>query len=120
MYAGLAVAIMLASLLVAGWCFIAVARDRFIPRGPVVALGVVEAALVVQAVLAVVRLAGGDRPAEFATFVGYLITSVLLLPVALVLSFMERTRWGSVVAGGAAAVVAILALRLLQVWTPSS
>jgi hypothetical protein len=116
-YAGLALAIMLASLLVAAWCFVFVARDSFISRGPVVALAVIEAAVLVQTVLAIARIAGGARPAEYATFVGYLITTVIFIPLALVLSYMERTRWGSVIAGGAAVVVAVLVLRLLQVWS---
>ncbi len=116
MYAGLAVSIMIASLLVAAWCFVAVVRDTWIDLTHLVGLVAVEVALLTQAVLAVVRIDGGDRPEEFATFVGYLVTSVVVLPLAAVLSFMERTRWGSVIAGAGAAVVAVLTLRLQQVW----
>ena len=64
------------------------------------------------------RLAMTCCAVELATFIGYLLTSVLFLPAALSLSFMERTRWGSVIAGSAALVVAVLTLRLQQVWTP--
>ncbi len=52
------------------------------------------------------------------TFVGYLVAASVLLPLAVALSFMERTRWGSVIAGAGSLVLAVLVLRLLQVWTP--
>jgi len=115
-YWGLAVTIMIASLLVAAWCFVAVTRDRWIDMTHLAGLVVVEVALLAQATVALVRIGGGDRPDEFATFVGYLATSVVVVPVAVVLSFMERTRWGSVIAGAGAVVVAVLTLRLQQVW----
>jgi hypothetical protein len=41
-----------------------------------------------------------------------------MVPLVVVLSFMERTRWGSVIAGSGAVVVAVLVLRLQQVWVP--
>ena len=60
----------------------------------------------------------GDLPVELVTFIGYLLTTVLFLPRALLLARLEPTRWGSVIAGGAALTVAVLTLRLVQVWTP--
>jgi hypothetical protein len=110
--------IIIVSLLAAGWCALAVARDRFIDLSHLVALVVVQVAVLVQAVLALVRMGGGARPVELATFVGYLATAVLVMPLAVMLSFMERTRWGSVIVAVAALVVAILTVRLQQVWTP--
>lgn len=118
MISGLVIVIIVVALLVAAWCFVAVARDRWIDLTHLIGLAVVELAVLVQTVIAVLRLAGGDRPVELATFVGYLITAALLLPLAMVLSFMERTRWGAVIAGAAAVVVAVLMLRLQQTWTP--
>ena len=118
MYAPLALAIMLASLVVGAWCFVPVTQDRFLGRSHLYLIIVLELAVVVQAVIATIRLIAGDHPVELVTFIGYLLTSVLFLPAALSLSFMERTRWGSVIAGSAALVVAVLTLRLQQVWTP--
>jgi predicted membrane protein len=117
-YEGLATAPICGSLLVAAWCFLAGARNRWINMSHVAGLALVEAALLVQAGVAVVRIAGGERPEELATFLGYLVTSVLLLPLAVVLSFMERTRWGAVITGAGGLVSAVVTLRLLQVWTP--
>ena len=118
MNSGLAVVIMVASLLVGGACLAAAARNRWLDRWHLIALGVVELGVVLQAALAVVALIGGDRPVELATFVGYLIVTTLFLPAATGLSILEPTRWGSVIAGSGSIVVAILMLRLLQTWTP--
>jgi hypothetical protein len=75
-----------------------------------------EVLLVVQGVLAAVRLAGGHRPAELATFVAYL-SSVVLLPVAGVLwARTEPTRWAGTVLGVAGLAVAVMLWRLLDLW----
>ena len=69
-----------------------------------------------QAVVAVVALIGGQRPAEPATFLAYLV-GVLLVPVAGVLwARTEPTRWAGTVLAVAAVVVAVMAWRLLQLW----
>jgi uncharacterized protein YqgC (DUF456 family) len=112
----LALCILAGALALAGWSLAAALRDRWIGRGQLVLAAIVELAVLVLAVVAVVRLAGGERAAEQATFIGYLLTVVLLLPAATVLSFMEQTRWGSVIMAVAGAVVAVLMLRLQQVW----
>jgi hypothetical protein len=81
-----------------------------------VVAGVLEALLLVQAVLAVVALAGGDTPPETATFAGYL-AGVVLVPVAGSLwARTERTRWAGTVMAVAGAVVAVMVWRLLQLW----
>ncbi|RBY96877.1 hypothetical protein DQ237_04485 [Blastococcus sp. TF02-8] len=75
-----------------------------------------EALLVVQAVLAGVDLARGDRPVETATFLGYLF-GVLLIPVAGGLwARNERTRWAGTVLAVAAAAIGVMVWRLLQLW----
>jgi ABC-type Fe3+-siderophore transport system permease subunit len=112
----LATIIGVASLALAGWVLVPVLRDRWIDCYHVVALGVLEGALVAQAVLAIVWMAQGNHPTELATFIGYLVASVLVLPLAGVLSFMERTRWGSIIVMAGCVVTAVLMLRLYQVW----
>jgi hypothetical protein len=77
---------------------------------------VLELLLLVQAAIAVVALAGGERPAETATFLGYLV-GVLLVPVAgLLWARAEPTRWAGGVIVVAGLVVAVMAWRLLQLW----
>jgi hypothetical protein len=78
--------------------------------------GLLEALLLVQAVVAVVAMAGGDSPPETATFLGYL-AGIVLVPVAGALwARNERTRWAGTVLAVAAAVVGVMAWRLLQLW----
>ena len=78
--------------------------------------GVLEALLVVQAVLAGVRLAGTRELPETATFLGYL-AGVLLLPVAgLLFARDETSRWAGTVLAVPAAAVTVMVWRLLQLW----
>jgi hypothetical protein len=78
--------------------------------------GVLEALLVVQAVLAGARLAGSTELPETATFLGYL-AGALLLPVAGVLfARTETSRWAGTVLAVPAAAVAVMVWRLLELW----
>jgi hypothetical protein len=104
------------SLAVAGWAAVAAVRDRPPGRGDLVAMVGLELLLLVQAADSGRQVAAGARPAEPATFVGYLVMLVLLPPAAAVLARMEPTRWGSVILAAAALVVPVLMVRLHQVW----
>jgi hypothetical protein len=50
------------------------------------------------------------------TFIGYVVASLLVLPIGAALAIMERSRWGSVIVGVASLVIAVVILRLRQVW----
>ena len=113
---GLAIAIMIFSLLLAAWCVAAMVRRRWLNLSHLVGLGVLEVALLTQAGLAIAGIAGGHRPTEFVTFIGYLVTSVLFVPLCVGLAALERTRWGSAIAAGGCVVATVLTLRLQQVW----
>jgi hypothetical protein len=81
-----------------------------------VGAGVLEAVLLVQGALVAVAMTGGERPADTATFVSYLL-GVLLVPVAGVLwARSERTRWAGTVLAVAGLVVSVMVWRLLQLW----
>jgi len=97
----------------AGW---RAARDRPVILRQLIAGGVVEALVLVEVVVAAVRQATGDAPADAWTFWGYLLTTLVVLPVAAAWSFAERTRWSSVVLLVATLTVAFLHVRLVQVW----
>ena len=75
-----------------------------------------EAAAIVQVLVAVVQAVRGERPVEAATFVGYALTSVLVPPVGAVWALSEKTKWGTAAAGVSVLVVAVLTLRMQQVW----
>lgn len=112
----LAWAVAAGALLLAGWAGWRAALDRPVILRQLLAGGVVEVLLVVQAVMAAVRGATGDGPADAWTFWGYQLTSLCILPAAALWAFAERTRWSSVVLLVAGLTVAFLQLRLVQVW----
>jgi hypothetical protein len=76
----------------------------------------VELVVVVQAVTAVVLLVRGDRPAETATFVAYLVGALLVLPVTVLWSLAERTRWSSLVVAMGGLTVAVMTVRMQVLW----
>ncbi len=75
-----------------------------------------EALLVIQAVLVGIALLGGERPVEVATFLGYLV-GVLLVPVAgLLWARTEPTRWAGTVIAVVGGTVAVMVWRLMKLW----
>jgi hypothetical protein len=85
-------------------------------RPHVLAVGVIEALLVAQALIAAARVFGGTRPAETSTFLIYLLVSVCVLPISLQFARAEPTRWGGAVIAVAAVAMGVVVLRLLALW----
>jgi hypothetical protein len=79
-------------------------------------VALLEVGLLVQLVVGIVRLVSGDRQIETATFVGYLVTTVLVPPLAGFWALLERTRWGPVVMVVGCLTIPVLILRLTDVW----
>ncbi|WP_442934924.1 hypothetical protein [Micromonospora sp. CPCC 205558] len=104
------------SLLVAVWALVAAVRHRPPDRVQFVGLAVLEVALLVLSVLALVAVGGGDRPGEPGAFFGYLVTLVCLPPLAWVLARMEPTRWGSAIVCAVCLVAPVVVVRLQQTW----
>ncbi|MFG2048117.1 hypothetical protein ACGFIW_11895 [Micromonospora sp. NPDC048935] len=104
------------SLLVAVWALVAAVRQRPPDRLQFVGLAVLEVALLVLTVLALVAVGGGDRPGEPGAFFGYLVTLVCLPPLAWVLARMEPTRWGSAIVCAVCLVTPVVVVRLQQTW----
>ncbi|MCE6997422.1 hypothetical protein LZG04_21840 [Saccharothrix sp. S26] len=75
-----------------------------------------EAGLLVQAVVGVVSLLGSDRVLDRATFVGYLLGVAVVLPLGAVWSVAERSRWGAGVLTVTCLSVPVMILRLDQLW----
>ena len=109
-------AILAAGLVLALWTGIQAARRRPTSEAQMIGAIVVEVALLVQAVIALIQLFGGHDVAEPVTFVAYSIGVLLALPLGFYLAREERTRWGSVCLCFTAVVVAVMMLRLLQLW----
>lgn len=75
-----------------------------------------EVGLLAQVVVGIVKLSTEDRQVETFAFLGYLITPLLVLPLAAFWALVERTRWGPAVMVVGCLTVPILILRLNQVW----
>jgi hypothetical protein len=112
----LAVALGAASLVLAVWSLVGAVRAARPSGGQLLLAAALEVGLLVQGVVAVVLVVTGTRPLSTATFVGYLLTIVLLLPAGVFWGLADRSRWGNGVLAVAAVTTAVLVLRLEQVW----
>ncbi len=116
MIQALAIGVLTAGLLLAAWTGFHAWRRRPTTEAQMVAAIVVEVGLLVQTVIAIVRLAGGNDIGEPVTFIAYAVGILLPLPLGFQLARLERTRWGSLSLCFTAVVVAVMTLRLLQLW----
>lgn len=95
-----------------------IVRDQSPPGDPYfLLLGLLLLALLVQLVVGLVALAGTDADVDGATFVAYLVTAVLVVPVGAALALVERNRWGTGVLLVALLTVAAMQLRLDSLWS---
>lgn len=113
---GMATAVTVAALAVALWSFLEVTRGKAPHRSLLLGVALVEALLVVQVLVAVVRLTTDRTPDDLATFVGYLAASLVILPLGLVWAWSEKNRSASAVLGVVCLVIPVLVLRMNQVW----
>ena len=91
-------------------------RDETAGDPTFAALAVAEVLLLVQAVVGSVALAGTDREISGVTFVSYLWSIVLVLPIGAFWSLAERTRAGTAVLLVALLTVVALEVRLQSLW----
>lgn len=105
------------ALLLAVWCGFAAFRGRPTKDWHLAGVAVVSVLALAQLVIGVVRLAAGDRPAQgVVIFVAYLVGAACALPAAGFMSLTERTRWGSAIVAAGGLVLAVLELRLFDIW----
>ncbi|MDD9350569.1 hypothetical protein, partial [Mumia sp.] len=84
----------LAAVAVAGYAAFLLVRDRPVDNPLFYAAAALEVLVVVQTVAGCVALANTGRDVEGVTFVGYLLTCVLIPPAAVIWGVAEKTRWG--------------------------
>lgn len=78
----------------------------------------VELLLIAQLVVAIVAPAVGNHPTgSLLEFYTYLISAIVLVPLAGFWALVERNRWSTVVLGVACLAVAVMVYRMLQIWT---
>lgn len=81
-------------------------------------LVVVELLLVAQLVVAIVGPGLGNHPSgNIAEFYVYLISALIIPPLAIFWGLIERTRWSTVVLGVAAFAIAVMVYRMEQIWS---
>lgn len=104
------------SLLLAALAALYVALDR--PTGPVLlaGFGLLEGALVVQLVVGIAALTGTDRDVNGVVLVGYLVGTLLFVPVAVWWALGERSRAGTAALVIVGLLVPVLVLRIGQIW----
>jgi len=98
------------------YALVLAARKKRIDWTVLGVLGVVEILLVAQLVVGIVQLSGTDRDVSGPFFVGYLIGSLLILPIGAFWALAESSRWGAGALAIACLVIPILELRLHDLW----
>jgi hypothetical protein len=78
---------------------------------------VVEILLVAQLVVAIVAPFAGNPPrGSLPEFYIYLISALLLPPLAGFWALLERNRWATVILGVVCLAVAVMVYRMYQIW----
>lgn len=116
MIAPLASALMVLGVLLAAWTGGWAALRRPPNAGQIIGALVLELGLAVQTVIAIARIIGGYQVEEPATFIAYSVGVLAPLALGVYLARIERSRWGSIGLCFTAVVVAVMTLRLLQLW----
>lgn len=101
---------------VAVWLVVLIVRDRLPDNRLYGALAIIEVGLIVELVIGLVRVFGDHGGLNVAVYVGYLVGSLLVLPIAFLWSAGERTRSGTGVLLVGVIAVGVLFLRLHQLW----
>ena len=84
----------------------------------VLSVGAVEVLLLAQAVVAIIApLAGNPPTGNLVEFWAYLISALVIPPLAILWALVERTRWSNVVLGAAAFAIAVMLWRMEQIWS---
>ncbi|WP_371615032.1 hypothetical protein [Streptomyces sp. NBC_00454] len=113
----LTVAIGAAALALAAWCGFAAWRDQPTKDWHFIGMAVVTVLVLGQLVVGLVQLARGEKPEQGTVlFVAYLVGAFATIPAAGMLSLTERTKWGSVTVAAGAVVLAVLEVRLYDIW----
>jgi hypothetical protein len=98
--------------LLAAWAMLRAATGRDLHPPLLVGAALLELVLVVQAAAEAVRLLGGAQAAEPATHLGYLVASVVVLPLAVTNTSPRRGPWDAAIVGAGTLAVAVVVLRL--------
>lgn len=83
-------------------------------------LAVVQLGLVIQLVTSIVLVLMGERAKQDTVeFFAYLIVALMIPLAAAFWALIERTRWSTLILGVGALTVAVMLVRMSQIWTGS-
>jgi hypothetical protein len=87
----------------------------------VIPTALVEVLLVVQLVIAVVAPAVGNPPTgNLIEFYAYLLSGLVIPPLAIFWALVERTRWSTIILGASCLAIAIMVYRMDVIWNVQS
>lgn len=107
------------SLITAVWTALIAALNRRVGRLILITLAVIEVLLVIQLVIGVVAVAGGNGPPETVTFLAYLVGALVVLPAAAFWALAENSRPSTLVLTLGCLGLAVMTARVLQLWNAS-
>ena len=100
------------AVLVAVLALVTALRRHERPRWLDQMVWMLELLLVVRALAGIGPLVGDDKPDSTSTYVGYLIASICVLPIAMKSIEGDRAVWSSAVVTVAALAIAVIGVRL--------
>jgi hypothetical protein len=81
-------------------------------------VALIEALLLVQLVVSIVQVVQGQQAVgDTVEYFGYIITALIVPPAAIAWAVIERTRWSTLVLGVSGLTVAVMLVRMWQIWT---
>jgi hypothetical protein len=114
---GLQIVLTALAAVIALWLMVLIVRGREPDDWVYGALALLELGLLAQLVIGLVQLGGEHAGVNVAAYVGYLVGSLVILPVAFAWSVGERSRAGTGVLLVGVVVIPVLFLRLHQLWS---
>lgn len=111
----LTVVLFAASGLLFLWGLVQALRNRPAGKPILIYTGVLEALLLIQLIVGAV-LFPTHPGTDGVLFFGYLLTAIVMLPLAWFWAFAELSRWGPAVLAAAGFTVVVMIERMVQLW----
>jgi hypothetical protein len=81
-------------------------------------IAVVEGLLLVQLAVTIALVStGSSAKGDTVEFFGYILTALIVPPAAVGWAVIERTRWSTLVIGISGLTVAVMLVRMWQIWS---
>jgi hypothetical protein len=78
----------------------------------------IETALIIQLIWSIVLVSSGaNAVGDTLEFFGYILTALIIPPAAVIWAVFERTKWSTLVISLASLTVAIMLVRMWQIWS---